>query len=122
MLERERLLDAARVYEAMGGYAPTIGILGAVLGLIQAMAYISEPDKLGAGVATAFLATIYGVGFANLLFLPVANKLKQVIEEKMLYHELIAEGIMAMQQGETPANIELKLEAYCAERHVSAGY
>ena len=122
MLERERLLDAARVYEAMGGYAPTIGILGAVLGLIKAMAYISEPDKLGAGVATAFLATIYGVGFANLLFLPVANKLKQVIEEKMLYHELIAEGIMAMQQGETPANIELKLEAYCAERHVSAGY
>ena len=121
MLERERLLDAARVYEAMGGYAPTIGILGAVLGLIQAMAYISEPDKLGAGVATAFLATIYGVGFANLLFLPVANKLKQAIEEKMLYHELIAEGIMAMQQGETPANIELKLEAYCAERHVSAG-
>ena len=87
-LERERLLDAARVYEAMGGYAPTIGILGAVLGLIQAMAYITEPEKLGVGVATAFLATIYGVGLANLLFLPVANKLKQVIEDKMLYHEL----------------------------------
>ncbi|MBS3798830.1 flagellar motor protein [Pseudoalteromonas sp. BDTF-M6] len=121
-LERERLLDAARVYEAMGGYAPTIGILGAVLGLIQAMAYITEPQQLGAGVATAFLATIYGVGLANLLLLPVANKLKQVIEEKMLYHELIAEGIVAMHTGETPANIELKLEAYIAERHVSSGY
>ncbi|MFY8272876.1 flagellar motor protein [Pseudoalteromonas sp. SSDWG2] len=121
-LERERLLDAARVYEAMGGYSPTIGILGAVLGLIQAMAYITEPEKLGVGVATAFLATIYGVGFANLLFLPVANKLKQIIEEKMQYHELVAEGIVAMQIGESPANIELRLEAYLAERHVSAGY
>ncbi|MEO2266881.1 flagellar motor protein [Pseudoalteromonas pernae] len=121
-LERERLLDAARVYEAMGGYAPTIGILGAVLGLIQAMAYITEPEKLGVGVATAFLATIYGVGLANLVFLPVANKLKQVIEDKMLYHELIAEGIIAMQVGESPANIELKLEAYIADRHVSSGY
>lgn len=122
MLERERLLDAARIYEAMGGYAPTIGILGAVLGLIQAMSFITEPELLGTGVASAFLATIYGVGFANLLFLPVANKLKQLVEEKMLYHELIAEGIIAMQQGESPANIELKLEAYKAERHTSAHY
>ena len=122
VLERERLLDAARVFEAMGGYAPTIGILGAVLGLIQAMGFISDPDMLGAGVATAFLATIYGVGFANLLFLPIANKLKNVVEEKMLYHELVAQGVIAMQQGESPANIELKLEAYLAERHVSTGY
>ena len=64
LLERERLLEAARVYEAMGGYSPTIGILGAVLGLIQAMSFITEPQMLGAGVATAFIATIYGVGLA----------------------------------------------------------
>ncbi|WP_404338967.1 flagellar motor protein [Pseudoalteromonas mariniglutinosa] len=116
MLERERLLEVSRVYEAMGGYSPTIGILGAVLGLIQAMAFITEPEKLGAGVATAFIATIYGVGLANILFLPMANKLKQQIEEKMLYHEMLAEGIIAMSQGENPANIELKLEAYRFER------
>jgi len=116
LLERERLLEASRVYEAMGGYSPTIGILGAVLGLIQAMSFITEPEKLGAGVATAFIATIYGVGFANLLFLPMANKLKLQVEQKMLYHELLAEGIIAISQGESPNNIELKLEAYRVER------
>lgn len=116
MLERERLLEVSRVYEAMGGYSPTIGILGAVLGLIQAMQFITDPEKLGAGVATAFIATIYGVGLANLLFLPMANKLKQQVEQKMLYHELLAEGVIAISQGESPLNIELKLEAYRVER------
>jgi len=87
-----------------------------VLGLIQAMQFITDPEKLGAGVATAFIATIYGVGLANLLFLPMANKLKQQIEQKMLYHELLAEGIIAIAQGESPLNIELKLEAYRVER------
>jgi chemotaxis protein MotA len=116
LLERERLLEASRVYEALGGYSPTIGILGAVLGLIQAMSFITDPEKLGAGVATAFIATIYGVGLANLLFLPMANKLQQQVEQKMLYHELLAEGIIAMSQGDSPVNIELKLEAYRVER------
>ena len=116
MLERERLLEAARVYEAMGGYSPTIGILGAVLGLIQAMSFITDPQLLGAGVATAFIATIYGVGLANLLFLPMAHKLKQRVEEKMLYHEMLAEGIIAISDGQSPMNIELKLEAYRVER------
>lgn len=116
LLERERLLEASRVYEALGGYSPTIGILGAVLGLIQAMSFITDPEKLGAGVATAFIATIYGVGLANLLFLPMANKLKQQVEQKMLFHELLAEGVIAISQGESPANIELKLEAYRVER------
>ena len=82
LLERDRLLEAARVYEAMGGYSPTIGILGAVLGLIQAMSFITDPQMLGAGVATAFIATIYGVGLANLLFLPMANKLKAACRAK----------------------------------------
>ena len=116
MLERERLLEAARVYEAMGGYSPTIGILGAVLGLIQAMSFITDPQLLGAGVATAFIATIYRVGLANLLFLPMAHKLKQRVEEKMLYHEMLAEGIIAISDGQSPMNIELKLEAYRVER------
>lgn len=116
LLERERLLEAARVYEAMGGYSPTIGILGAVLGLIQAMSFITDPQMLGAGVATAFIATIYGVGLANLLFLPMANKLKQLVEQKMLHHEMLAEGVIAISLGESPINIELKLEAYRFER------
>ncbi|WP_372762915.1 flagellar motor protein [Pseudoalteromonas sp.] len=116
LLERERLLEASRVYEAMGGYSPTIGILGAVLGLIQAMSFITDPVKLGAGVATAFIATIYGVGLANLLFLPIANKLKQRVEDKMLYHEMLAEGVIAISLGESPVNIELKLEAYRVDR------
>ncbi len=116
LLERDRLLEAARVYEAMGGYSPTIGILGAVLGLIQAMSFITDPQMLGAGVATAFIATIYGVGLANLLFLPMANKLKQRVEQKMLYHEMLAEGVIAISVGESPVNIELKLEAYRVER------
>jgi chemotaxis protein MotA len=116
MLERERLLEASRVYEAMGGYSPTIGILGAVLGLIQAMSFITEPERLGAGVATAFIATIYGVGLANILFLPMANKLQQLVESKMLYHEMFAEGVIAISSGESPVNIELKLEAYRTER------
>ena len=80
------------------------------------MSFITEPEKLGAGVATAFIATIYGVGLANLLFLPMANKLKQQVEQKMLFHELLAEGIIAMSQGDSPVNIELKLEAYRVER------
>lgn len=116
LLERERLLEASRVYEAMGGYSPTIGILGAVLGLIQAMSFITDPQKLGVGVAGAFIATIYGVGLANLLFLPMANKLKQRVDEKILYHEMYIEGIIAISLGESPVNIELKLEAYRTER------
>lgn len=118
LLERERLLEASRVYEAMGGYSPTIGILGAVLGLIQAMSFINDPEQLGTGIATAFIATIYGVGLANLLFLPMANKLKQRVEQKMLYHEMLAEGVIAISQGESPINIELKLEAYRVERPI----
>jgi chemotaxis protein MotA len=80
------------------------------------MSFITDPQLLGAGVATAFIATIYGVGLANLLFLPMANKLKQRVEEKMLYHEMLAEGIIAISDGQSPMNIELKLEAYRVER------
>ena len=111
-LERERLMRSARMYESMGGYSPTIGILGAVLGLIQAMQNIKDPEMLGAGIATAFVATIYGVGFANLIFIPIANKLKSVIIQRSLYQELIVEGVVAIANGENPRVIERKLAAY----------
>ena len=111
-LERERLLRGARIFDAMGGYSPTIGIVGAVLGLIQAMSNISEPELLGLGIATAFVATIYGVGFANLVFIPVGNKLKSLVQQRTLYHELIVEGLVSIAHGENPRNIERKLAAY----------
>lgn len=111
-LERERLLRSARIYEAMGGYSPTIGIIGAVLGLIQAMQNINNPELLGSGIATAFVATIYGVGFANLIFIPIANKLKAVVVQRCLYQELIVEGVVSIANGENPRVIERKLAAY----------
>lgn len=111
-LERERLMRSARIYEAMGGYSPTIGIIGAVLGLIQAMQNIDKPELLGHGIATAFVATVYGVGFANLVFIPIANKLKSIIIQRTLYQELIVEGVVSIANGENPRVIERKLAAY----------
>lgn len=111
-LKRERLLRGARIYEAMGGYSPTIGIIGAVLGLIQALGSIQDPTLLGQGIATAFVATIYGVGFANLLFIPIGNKLKNLIQQQSLYHELIIEGLVSIAQGQNPRTIERNLAVY----------
>lgn len=104
--------QAAKVYEAMGGYAPTIGILGAVVGLIHVMQNLANPELLGAGIATAFVATIYGVGLANLLFLPIANKLKSEAFALVQAKEMMVEGITAIAEGENPRNIELKLSGY----------
>lgn len=102
----------ARVFEAMGGYSPTIGILGAVMGLIHVMNNLADPSKLGEGIAVAFVATIYGVGLANLVFLPVANKLKSVVDAQTQLFELITEGIVAVAEGENPRNIESKLQGF----------
>jgi len=107
-------LSAARVFEAMGGYAPTLGILGAVLGLIQVMQNLTDPEKLGQGIAIAFVATIYGVGMANLVFLPVAHKLKTHVKALGLAQELMLEGILAIAEGENPHNVELKLKGFLA--------
>lgn len=104
--------QAAKVYEAMGGYAPTVGIIGAVMGLIHVMQNLADPSKLGSGIAVAFVATIYGVGFANLFCLPVANKLKGVIHSQSQYMEMIVEGVISIAEGENPRNIELKLQGY----------
>lgn len=105
-------LQAVGLYEAMGGYAPTIGILGAVMGLIHVMQNLTNPALLGQGIATAFVATIYGVGSANLIFLPVANKLKNYIQEQTQSREMLAEGVIAIADGENPRNIKLKLTGY----------
>ncbi|MGZ8173483.1 MULTISPECIES: flagellar motor protein [Methylobacter] len=105
-------LQAAGVYEAMGGYAPTIGILGAVMGLIHVMQNLTNPELLGQGIATAFVATIYGVGSANLVFLPVANKLKAHVLALTQAREMLAEGIISIAEGQNPRNIKLKLGGY----------
>jgi len=105
-------MQAAKVYEGLGGYSPTIGIIGAVMGLIHVMENLSDPSKLGTGIAVAFVATIYGVGLANLVFLPVANKLKSISHRQLQAREMIVEGIVAISQGENPHNIENKLTGY----------
>jgi len=102
----------AKFFEACGGYAPTIGVVGAVLGLIHVMENLSEPSKLGAGIAVAFVATVYGVASANLFFLPAANKLKLMNQEETKIKEMILEGIISIQQGENPKVIEQKLKGY----------
>lgn len=107
---RERFdMQAARVFESMGGYSPTIGIIGAVMGLIQVMGNLSDPSKLGSGIAVAFVATIYGVASANLLFLPVASKLKSLVQAQAQHREMITEGMVSIAEGENPRNIETKL-------------
>lgn len=111
-LYREHGLRSANIYESMGGYSPTIGILGAVLGLIHAMGHLTEPELLGQGVATAFIATIYGVGFANLLYIPIANKIKNLVEHQTIYREMVLEGLVAIANGENPHAIENKLSAF----------
>ena len=105
-------LLAAKVYEAAGGYAPTVGILGAVLGLIHVMNNLADPDKLGGGIAVAFVATVYGVAMANLLLLPIANKLKTVVQHQSQLREMVLEGIISVAEGENPRNIETKLRGY----------
>jgi len=104
--------QGARVWEAAGGYAPTIGILGAVMGLIQVMENLSDPTRLGAGIAVAFVATIYGVGLANLAFLPIANKLKALISRQVLMREMLVDGLVGIAKGENPRLITGRLQGY----------
>lgn len=112
IIDEQRDHDAIKFYESMGGYAPTIGIIGAVMGLIHVMSNLADPEQLGPGIAIAFVATIYGVGLANLLFLPIANKLRMCVNERSQYRELLIEGIIAIADGENPRSIEMKLNGY----------
>lgn len=104
--------QSARIWEAAAGYAPTIGILGAVLGLVHIMQNLAEPSKLGAGIAVAFISTIYGVGLANLVFLPMASKLKFVVVRQMAVREMLVDGLAAIANGENPRLLENKLQGY----------
>ena len=111
MRREQRDLRAASVYESAGGYCSTIGIIGAVLGLIQVIGNLTEPELLGAGIATAFVATIYGVGMANLVLLPIAHRLKAIIADFTNWRELVVAGVVSIAQGENPRFIEARLES-----------
>jgi chemotaxis protein MotA len=102
----------AKVFEAAGGYAPTIGIIGAVLGLIQVMKNLANIDEVGRGIAVAFVATVYGVASANIFFLPAASKLKARANDKVRTRELMLEGILGIAEGINQKLIKIKLEAY----------
>ena len=103
---------AAKVFEGMGVYSPTLGIIGAVLGLMAVMQNLADPSKLGQGIAAAFVATIYGIGLANLFFLPAASKLKVAIQSMTEAREMVIEGMISIAQGENPRSIESKLQGY----------
>ncbi len=105
-----RDLQAAKVLDGMGGYAPTLGILGAVIGLIHVMNNLADPSLLGEGIGVAFVATVYGVGLANLVFLPAATKLKTLVREESRLQEMIAVGVVAIADGENPRVVESRLQ------------
>ena len=104
--------SAAKVFEGMGIYSPTLGIIGAVLGLMAVLQNLADPSKLGHGIAAAFTATVYGIGLANLLFLPVAAKLKAIIQRQTQFREMVIDGMLCIAQGENPRSIEAKLQGY----------
>ncbi len=108
----EQGILAAKVWEAAGGYAPTVGILGAVLGLIHVMENLADPSKLGSGIAVAFVATVYGVGAANLFFLPLANKIKLKLKEEAGARNLTIMGLVGLAHGENPRLLQEKLEGF----------
>ncbi|MBN8440773.1 MAG: flagellar motor protein [Thauera sp.] len=109
-----QLRQSARIWEGAGGYAPTIGILGAVMGLIHVMENLTDPSKLGAGIAVAFVATIYGVGLANLVFLPIAKKLMAHIATMTTQREMFVDGIVGIANGDNPRIIESRMKGYVA--------
>jgi chemotaxis protein MotA len=111
-LEEQRGEAEAKVYEAAGGYAPTIGIIGAVLGLIQVMKHLANIDEVGRGIAVAFVATVYGVASANIFFLPAGAKLRSRLHEAVQMRELMLEGVLGIAEGLNPKLIRIKLEAY----------
>jgi len=120
LLEQDQEAEA-KVFEAAGGYAPTIGIIGAVLGLIQVMKDLANIDAVGRGIASAFVATVYGVGSANLFFLPAANKLRAQMREMARSQEVMLEGVLCIVEGLNPKLIRTKLEAFETEKKPAPG-
>jgi len=104
-----------RVFESAGGFSPTIGIIGAILGLIQVMQHLDNIDEVGKGIAVAFVATVYGVGAANLVLLPAAGKLKIRIRDQQIIREMMLEGVVSILEGMNPRMIETKLVSFLAE-------
>jgi chemotaxis protein MotA len=119
--ENEENTVGAKVWESLGGFSPTIGIIGAVLGLIHVMENLSDPSKLGGGIAVAFVATVYGVATANLIYLPIATKLKRKLAIAMERKVLITEGVLAIQEGLNPRVLEEKLRALTGEHGPAKG-
>jgi chemotaxis protein MotA len=110
--EEQKLMSAGKIWVDAGGFSPTIGIIGAVLGLIHVMGNLSDTSKLGAGIAVAFVATVYGVGFANLIFLPIGNKIKKNILELSRHKHMILDGALLVGTGLNTQLIEQKLTSY----------
>jgi len=108
--------NASKVFESFGGYSPTLGIIGAVMGLIQVMQNLSDPSKLGAGIAVAFVATIYGLFAANLLMIPLSTRIKLIYQNVFLYKNMILEGVLSIQAGESPVLIERKLRSFILDK------
>jgi chemotaxis protein MotA len=110
----------AEIFAAAGGFSPTMGIIGTVLGLIIVLSNLAEPEKLGESIAVAFIATLYGIAFANLIWLPIANKLKLKLAQEKNVKEMIIEGVLAIQQGESPKLVGDKLAVYLHEKDRSS--
>lgn len=115
-LETREAIDlaGAKVYEMAGIYSPTLGIIGAVMGLMAVMQNLADPSKLGHGIAAAFVATIYGVALANMFMLPMAARLKGLIGKQTQMREILIEGLVSIAQGENPRQIEARLQGYLA--------
>lgn len=111
---QERHHKGASIFDAAGGYAPTMGIIGTVMGLVHVLGNLSDTESLGPAIATAFLATLYGIFSANILFLPIAGKLKNRSAHQVLVYEVTLEGILSVQAGDNPRIVEEKLEAFLA--------
>jgi chemotaxis protein MotA len=119
-LVAERHARGQALFAAMGGYAPTMGIIGTVMGLVNVLSNLAEPEELGHSIATAFIATLYGVVTANILWLPLSSKLKQKSEKELHVRSLMVEGVLAVQAGENPRIVREKLDAFLAPAERSA--
>lgn len=119
-LAMEEEENAGKVFEGAGGFSPTIGIIGAVLGLIHVMSMLNDPSKIGDGIAVAFVATVYGVGIANLLLIPWGTKLKRKAQQRALAKEVVKLGVVGIQEGLNPHFLQEKLEVF-VEEHLRRG-
>lgn len=109
---QERHKVGESIFATMGGFAPTLGIIGTVMGLIHMLSSLDEPGKMGSAIAAAFIATLYGVALANLVFLPIGSKLKARTTEEIIAYDMMIEGILSIQAGDNPRMVEAKMLAY----------